>query len=265
MKKLIVFVVAAVVVGLLTLPAMAQYSNTLYGQEGTGADGGTAIDASNHGPSSDVTDNYTNWKWQTGAGSWSGVYSWDGDAWLEIASDGDEQIDVECDIELFWSETIENNKIYFHVGNPSTLTTPDKTAYVNGTYAGNHPEYVGISFNGTSKGVDDFETGGPTGYTGKVLGGMVGTIDNHGTDISDKSFDIQFLLSLNGGAYVSPSTFGAGAHETIPATLWWHPADTGMLTALAGTMSWQVRIFPTAIQADGNYVLDPVIVVAPEL
>lgn len=262
MKQFISLVAIVAVVAFFAMPAHAQtWSNTLYGQEGTANDGYGTINAAGQGPAGNSSDNYTNWKYQTGAGSWSGVYSWDGDAWLTEAESGDETIDVECDIELYWAETIENNKIYFHVGNTFSLTNPQRTAYVNGTYAANHPEYLGISFqNPPSNKVEaDFDLG-----TGTIAGGMVGTVDNHGTDISSESFDIQFMLSLNGGAYVPPTSFGAGAHGTIPAALWWSPTATGM-TLGTGTQSWFVRILPDAGQADGNYILDPVMVAAPEL
>jgi len=266
MKKVIALAIVVVVVGLFTLPAMAagEYANTLYGQEGTDADGGTTIDASGHGPASDDSDNYTNWKYQYGSGSWSAVYSWDGDAWLVITDEGDAQIEVECDIEMYWSDTIANNKIYFHIGNPFSATATDKTAYVTGTYAGNHLMWLGISFDNTSKMETDFETGPPTGYTGRVLGGMVGTVDNHNQNISAESFDIVFLMSCNGNPYVGPGNFGFGAHNTIPSALWWDPTDVGQ-TVGAGTMAWKVTIEPTTSQADGNYVLDPVVVAAPQL
>lgn len=263
-KKVLTLAVMVAVVGVFTLPATAQtYSNTLYGQEETVNDGGP-VDAAGHGPAGDNSDNYTNWKYQYGSGSFSGVYSWDGDAWLEITNTGDAQIEVECDIEMYWSDTIANNKVYFHIGNPFTATQADKQAIVPGTYAGNHLMYLGISFDNTSKVVGDFETGGPNGYTGRVLGGMVGTIDNHGTDISAEMFDILFLMECNGGSYQGPSNFGFGAHNTIPSTLWWHPVTMGQ-TLGAGTMSWLIQIEPSAGQADGNYVLDPVVVAAPEL
>jgi hypothetical protein len=268
MKKYIVLFAAVALVAFMVMPLQAQtYSNTLYGQEGGGGaypDGYTGINAAGQGPANDASDNYTNWKYQYGSGSSSAVYSWDSDAWLEFENTGDSQIDVECDIELYWSESIENNKIYFHIGNPFTATNADKTAYVNGTYASNHLEWVGISFDNTTKEEEDFETGGTTGYTGVVLGGMVGSIGNHNNDISSESFDIRFLLSTNGGAYITPGNFGEGAHNTIPSTLWWSPIDTGQ-TLGTGTLSYQVRIFPDPGQQDGNYNLDPVIVAAPSL
>jgi hypothetical protein len=261
-KKLIVVLVALAVVGLFALPAEAQtYSNTAYGQEGTASDGYSAIDASGQGPAGDVTDNYTNWKYQEGAGSYSAIYSWDSDAWLVIDEAGDSAIDVECDIEMYWSETTANNKIYFHIGNPFTATTADKTAVVNGTYATNHPMYVGISFEGTSKTEADIDLS-----TGIVSDGMVGTVDIGGRDISTESFDIMFLCRLNGGSYLTPTSYGDGSHNTQHDTLWWSPTATGMMTALGnGTMDFLVRILPEASQADGNYHLDPVIVKAPVL
>jgi hypothetical protein len=265
MKKLIALAIVVAVVGLFTLPAnAATYSNTAYGQEGTIKDGYSAINAAGQGPGGPgaiAADSITNWKWQTGSGSWSGIYSWDGDAWLEIASSGDSEIDVECDIEMYWSETTANNKIYFHIGNPFTATDADKIAIVNGTYATNHPMYVGISFDGTNKVEADMELA-----TGIVKGGMVGTIDIGGRDISAQSFDIMFLCRLNGGAYLTPTSFGSGSHGTQLSTLWWSPTATGMMTALGnGTMDFLVKILPAASQADGNYHLDPVIVTAPVL
>jgi len=262
MKKVLALAIVVAVVGLFTLPAMAaDHVNTAYGQEGTAADGYSAINAAGKGPAGNATDNYTNWKYQTGAGSWSGVYSWDGDAWLEIATSGNSDIKVECDIEMYWSETTANNEIYFHIGNPFTATDGDKTAIVTGTYATNHPMYVGISFDGTSKVAADFELA-----TGIVKGGMVGTTDIGGRSIVPAEFDVMFLCQLNGGGYVTPTSFGDGAHGTEPACLWWSPTVTGMMTALGnGTMDFLVKILPAASQADGNYKLDPVIVKAPVL
>lgn len=261
-KKVLTLAVMVAVVGIFTLPATAQtWSNTAYGQEGTVSDGYAGIDASGHGPLGDVADNYTNWKWQDGAGSYSAIYSWDTDAWLVISQTGSSDIDVECDIEMYWSETTANNEIYFHIGNPFTATNADKTAVVNGTYATNHPMYVGISFASTDKVDTDFDL-----TTGIVSGGMIGTVDIGGRDISAESFDIRFLCQLNGGGFLTPTSFGNGSHDTQTSVLWWSPAVTGMGSALGnGTLDFQVRILPLASQPDGNYYLDPIIVKAPTL
>ncbi|MCX7015860.1 MAG: hypothetical protein NTW86_25450 [Candidatus Sumerlaeota bacterium] len=262
MKKALVLMAAFAIIGLLATQVSAapgDYANTLYGQEGTAADGYGAINATGHGPAG-PSANYLNWKWQSGSGAVSEVYSWDGDAWLVISQTGDEAIEVEADIEMFWSETTANNKIYFHIGNPSTLSDNDRLAYVSGTYAGNHPMYVGISFEGTSKNAGSFELA-----TGTVKDGMVGSVDNHGTVITDQKFDISFCLSINGGPCIYPTSFGDGAHGTEPACLWWSPTATDMINQLHGYMVWCVTIHPKIDQADGNYALDPVLVSAPVL
>ena len=261
MKKVLALAAVVAVVGLFTLPANAQtYSNTAYGQEGTGSDGYGPINASGQGPAGDVTDNYTNWNWQTGAGTYSAIYSWDTDAWLVISQTGDSDIDVECDIEMYWSETTVGNEIYFHIGNPFTATTADKTAIVNGTYATNHPMYIGISFDPlTNKLVTDFDLA-----TGIVTDGMVGTVDIGGRDISTEKFDVMFNCRFNGGAYLPPTSFGVGSHATQLNVLWWDTMKTLNLVG-TGTFDFLVRVLPPASQADGNYNLDPVIVKAPAL
>lgn len=263
MYKALCVLVAIALCAFCATAGAQTWSNTLYNQEGTASDGYSGINAAGQGPAGNESDNYTNWKYQTGSGSWSGVYSWDTDAWLEAASDGDSSVEVEADIEMYWSETIANNKIYFHLGNPFTATAAQKTAVVTGTYATNNLMYIGISFDGTGKTDADFETDGGS-LTGRVLGGMVGSVDIGGRDISDQSFDIRFLANCNGGAWTTPSNFGSGAHGTVPATLWWNPVALGQ-TLGTGTLSYQVRIEPPASQPDGNYHLDPLLVTAPVL
>ena len=268
MRKVIFTFAVLVMVSLIAMPIGAQtYSNTYYGQEGTASDGYAAINAAGLGPKGDVTDNYTNWKAQWGSAAYSAIYSWDGDAWLVITDTGDASIEVECDIEMYWSETIANNKVYFHIGNPFTATTSDKRAVVNGTYATNHPMWWGISFDGTSKSETDFEKDTGGNYTGKILGGMVGTVDIGGRDISAESFDISFLSRINGGAWGAPDSYGDGAHSTIHDTLWWDPVTdpVHVMTLGNGTFDYLIEIHPGAAQPDGNYHLDPVLTRAPML
>jgi hypothetical protein len=257
MKKVLALAIVVAVVGLFTLPAMADptYSNTAYGQEGIdGKDGYTAINAAGHGPTG-TAGSTENWKWQTGSGDYSAIYSWDSDAWLVISQHGDSDIDVECDIEMYWSETTANNKIYFHIGNPFTATDPDKTAIVTGTYATNHPMYVGIQFP-TAKTIDL--------ATGIVTDAMEGTLDIGGRSISAEKFDVMFLMRFNGGSYLVPTSFGDGSHGTQHNVLWWDTMKVGNLVG-SGTMDFLVKVLPDAGQADGNYNLDPVIVTAPVL
>jgi len=240
-------------------PAVAQL-NTLYEQEGTPADGYGAIDASGTGPA--TNPNSTNWKYQTGYGEWSAVYSWDGNAWVEETSDGDEQIEIECDIEMYCECTTSNNKIYFHIGNPYDASADDKTAYVDGTMNTNNGQWVGISFSGTDKDETDFQKDTEGNFTGRIRGGMVGSVDIGGRDISTESFDVIVKLSWDGANWHVPDSYGDGAHATITDTLWWLVADgaPGQYT-----LQWEFVLDPPADQPDGNYELDPTIVAAPVL
>ncbi len=260
------FLIAAIAL-LAAGASAASYSNTYYGQEGTAKDGYGPINAAGKGPAGDVTDNYTNWKWQSGSGSWTAVYSWDSDAWLTMEETGDSAIDVECDIELYWQATIEKNKIYFHLGNPFTATEADKTAIVNGTYQANHLQWIGISFANTSKVNANNQPVDPNMFdlaTGIIRNGMVGTKNLAGGSIANEKFDIKFLARCNNGPWDTPDQFDYGAHNSIPATLWWSPIDLGM-TLGSGTYDFLVQILPTPDQADGNYNLDPEVVFAPVL
>lgn len=259
MKRLFVI---SVLLGLFCVPLYAQtYDNTLYNQEGTASDGYTAIDASGQGPNGDLSDNYTNWKWQYGSATWAGVYSWDSDAWITMEETGDENLEIECDIEMYCATTIENNKMYFHIGDPFNATTDDLRGIVGGSMACNNGMYIGISFEGMNKTEADFEKDGGGNFTGRIFDAMVGSVDCGGRDISGESFDLEILMTWGAG-WTPPDAYGDGAHGTIHDTLWWL-VDGGN----AGTynIQWRVSLMPTSDQPDGNYYLDPVVVYAPEL
>ena len=261
MKK--AFLVLACV-GLLCWCVSAQtYSNTYYGQEGTVDDGYAPIDASGQGPTGTNTDHHTNWKYQYGSSSWAGIYSWDSDAWLTIyeTGDNDGSMEIEVDIEMYVATTIADNKIYFHLGDPFNATTDDKRAYMTGTLNCNNGQYVGISFDGQNKTEDDFEKDGTGAFTGRILDGMVGTVDLNGNDISTEMFDLVVLLSWGSG-YQPPGAYGDGAHSTIHDTLWW---DVNNHIPGYYNLSWRIQIEPDTHQADGNYALDPLIVAAPAI
>ena len=263
MKTLFTAIAMFAIAALISFPASAQtYSNTLYGQEGDLAkDGYLPIDASGQGPAKDDSDNYTNWKYQYGSGSWSGVYSWDGDAWCTEAETGDEKLDIECDIELYVATTTTNNKIYFHLGNPFSAGPGAKTAHVDGTFVGNHGCWIGISFAETDKVEADFEKVGDN-YTGRILGGMVGTVDLAGNDISTEAFDLVITMRTDGGSFDPPDHYGDGAHSTITDSLWWLVNNK-----LPGSynLTWKIVLEPPVHQVDGNYNLDPEVVIAPTL
>lgn len=252
-----------IIVGLFALPAIAaDEKGTLYQQEGTGADGYPTINADGQGPDG-VADNWTNWQWQTGGGTWSGVYRKDG--WLKESSSGDPNLDIECDIEMYYSESYSNNKIYFHIGNIYTaLLDPatDLTATFSGTFSSNNGMYIGICFANTGKSPDDMVQDPPGSYTGEVKDAMRGTIDVLGRDISSESFNAKFALRWDANPWQTPVSYGAGASGTILKTLWWlvNNGDKGSYN-----ITWKVELLPDAHQADGNYNLDPAMVVAPVL
>jgi len=262
MKKIFTAIAMFAIVALISLPVSA---GTLYQQEGTTEDG--------YPP--DFSSTYTgagiasceNWKYQEGSGSWCGVYAHEeqpnGDNWIYCEEEGSEDLIIECDIEMYCCTTTWDNEIYFHLGNLQKLEAGDLRAYVRGTMCTNNGQYVGISFDGTSKTAGDFEDDG--GLTGRIFGGMVGSVDNMGRDISSESFDLVILMSwLNGaaGSFLTPSSFGSGAgFENV---LWWNPADAGV-GAGSFNLVWSITLEPSTWQADGNYQLDPELVVTPAL
>lgn len=243
--------------------ALAQnVSGTLYDQEGTAADGYGTINAQGQGPANAST---TNWKYQYGGGTYTGVYKASG--WLDVTNTGDSKIDIECDIEMFYTETFSNNKIYFHIGDPVAATAADKTATVDGSFTANNGMYIGISFDGTGKTEADMLMVGGN-YTGEVRNAMVGTKDVLGRDISAQKFNAKFTLdwSSDAGAHwtngTTPVDFGTGASGTILNTLWWL-VNGGQKGSYL--LRYNVELLMPADQADGNYKFDPAIVAAPVL
>ena len=266
MRNTITLLTILAVVGLFALPAVAGAQDpdgTLWDQEGTGNDGYSTIDASPYsGPTGTASDSWTNWQYQYGGGTWSGVYRKDG--WLEESSSGDPNLDIEADIEMYYSEEYTKNKIYFHIGNIYTaLQSPgtDLTTTFSGKFSSNNGMYIGISFDGTGKTPEDMlqDAGG---YTGEVQDAMVGTIDVLGRDISSEAFNAKFLLQWDGSGWQTPVSYGTGASGTILNTLWWL-VNNGAKGSY--DIDWQVELLPEEHQADGNYKFDPSLVVAPVL
>lgn len=245
--------VVVLILGLLALPAMGA---TLYGQEGTADDGTPSIDASGQAPGG--SNGASNWKYQYGGGSWTGVYA-GSDGWEEISSSGDMDLEVEADIEMYFTQSVSNNKIYFHLGNIYGTAASDKIAYVSGSFTSNNGQYIGISFLGTGKAEADFEKDGSGDYTGVILDGMQSDRDTWRTQ--DNQMDVEILLNWGAG-WAAPVNYGDGAHSTVTDTLWWL-VDNGN----PGTHNyqWRVRLMPDADQPDGDYYLDPVVVAAPML
>lgn len=244
----------------VSIPALGQ-SSSLYEQEGTTADGYGTINATGQGP---ADPNTTNWKYQYGGGTWTAIYGSAG--WLNEVETGDSVIDIECDIEMYYSESFADNKIYFHLGDPYAATSDDKTAIVTGNFTANNGMYIGTCFTGTSKTETDMlkDTGG--NFTGEIQNAMVGTVDVLGRDISAQAFNIRMSLRWNDGsgwsAWSFPVAYGDGASSTIHDTLWWL-VDGGNAGSFA--LEWQIELLPGADQPDGNYNFDPAMVAAPVL
>lgn len=253
MKK---FVFAMFGVAMLALVLAPVQGGTLYEQEGTADDGTPSIDASGQAPSG--SDAASNWKYQYGGGSWSGVYA-AGDGWVTVADSGDMDLEVEADIEMYFTQSVSNNKIYFHIGNIYSATTSDLIAFVDGSFTTNNGQYIGISFLGTGKGEADFEKDGSGNYTGKIIDGMQSDRDTWRAQ--DNQMDVEIKLNWGAG-WTAPVNYGDGAHSTITDTLWWL-VDGGN----PGTYNyqWRIRLLPEPHQPDGDYYLDPVVVAAPVL
>lgn len=266
---------------LICLPTFAAgtYDNTYYGQEGNTTpivDGYLPIIGV--GPYSTQNENsINNWIWQGGSSSWEAIYSWDGDAWLEISELGDGgNLDVEADIEMYIATTILNHKMYFHIGNIFTaMANPNLylRAFADETIHTNHPMWIGISFDNTPGKTEEgnFIT---TFTDGKITDAMVGKtrLDGSSMDVPEtgnpehilnNKFDATILCSINGAAYGPPSSFGDGAHGTLHKVLWWGRLPVN--STGVHYLSWLVQLHPKAAQQDGNYHLDPVFVSVPEL
>lgn len=232
---------------------------TLYQQEGgTNDQDPVEVDGAGHGPTGTDADNWTNWKYQYGSGSYSAVYAGDNGE-MVAEQTGDMALDVEADVEMYITQTIANNKIYFHLGNVYSATENDKTAIVEGTLTSNNGQYIGISFAGQGKDASNFEQIGGA-YTGKILGGMQS--DHDTWRAQNNQMDLLMLMNVDGGPWQVPVNYGDGSHGTIHDTLWW--LVNGGAPGTYQT-NWLVRLLPTTHQPDGDYYLDPVIVSAPVL
>jgi hypothetical protein len=182
---------------------------------------------------------------------------------------GDSKIEIECDIELYYSESFENNKIYVHLGDPFNATAADKTVLVDGTFTSNNGMYVGISFDQTGKDESDLVRDGSNNLTGEVIGAMVGSVDAWGRDISPTGtnpatpFNVKLSMSWDAGAtFHPPISFGSGSHDTILNTLWWL-VDGGAIGTF--DLQYKIELLVDAAQPDGTYFFDPAVVASPML
>lgn len=240
---------------ILVLMAMSAFAapGTLYQQEGGSNDNDPVeVNAAGAGPAGDA-GSITNWKYQYGNASWSGVYA-GSNGFMNIAG-GDETQDlkVEADIEMYCATTLVNGSIYFHLGNLYTATEADKTAFATGSMQSNNGQYIGLYMPGKAAGDFNFTTG-------VIANGMKSVHDTYRPQ--DNNMDLKVLMSTDGGSYVPAGNYGEGSHGTIDDTLWWL-----VNSGTPGTygLSWMVQLLPTANQPDGDYYLDPIVVAAPVL
>lgn len=241
----------------LTLVGAAALGLSLYEQEGTDDDGYLEIDATGKGPATNPSSR--NWKYQYGSYYFFGVYE-GADGWNTVSEEGDCDLLIEADIEMYCYETISNHKIYFHLGNLKTATEDDLTAYIDGHFESNNGMYVGLMI-GPGKEVETIDGA----YTGRIIDAMVGTRDTW-REMPEKNEDegkFDVIIKLNDGSgWRGPEAYGEGAHGTIHDTLWWliQNGQPG-----SWDYQWMVHLEPDTYQADGNYHFDPTIVVAPVL
>jgi len=258
MKRLFVLMAVFALIALISSMTYAA-PGTLYMQEGTSNDGPASINAAGEGPGGTAA-NWTNWKYQYGSGWYRGVYAADTYGWLDEGSDGNMDLEIEADIEMYIYEAISGNKVYFHIGNPYTAGDGDKTAYVYGSFSSNNGMYIGLTFDGT-KTAANFEKVG-SAFTGKILHAMKSDRDTWRTQNFD--FDIEMMLTDDGGTtWYPPVAYDVGSHGTIPMSLWWRPASFELPGA--HNYAWRIKLLIDADQPDGDYHLDPAIVAVPEL
>ena len=117
---------------------------------------------------------------------------------MEESSTGDMDVDIECDIELYYTEEISNNKVYFHIGDPFNAIAADKIAYIDGSFSTNNGMYLGINFTGTGKDESSFEKDGGGNYTGVITDGMVSDRDSWRPQTN--SFDVEILMNWFDGS-----------------------------------------------------------------
>jgi len=233
---------------------------SLYEQEGTDDDGVKLTSNDADGPGGIVEDakegSITNWIWQTGSSTWTGVWGGgDSGNWYTISeSEEDGNLAIEADIEMYCKTWADNYVIYFHIGNIYDASADDLKATFTGGFQGNNGQYIGF-FMGEKP--VDFNTG-------RITGAMVGTVDGFGRDISEENFDLTIKCLWDtgpgSGVWTPPSTYGSGGGYTN--VLWWLIGE-----GQPGTynITWLVRLHPDADQADGNYYFDPTMVIAPVL
>jgi len=205
-----------------------------------------------------ITDYQTNWWDVSGSSSWHGW--WDVSGWVPAGGvGGDDGLTVTAYVELYASTSQQTNAV-FHWGQPPF--SPMATVLA-GSVVENHPCWVGIrkanwveadqakashlSFAST------FSNWNPSGLvTTPVFPGTV-----TGDTVAD--IPLTFEMNVDGGAYAAMQwTGGVGSAN-------WGWYSIGRVPVGSHNYSFKITALPNAYQGDGKYVLDPQVIVAPDL
>jgi len=181
---LLVGMCAAAVAGVTPHPP----AGSLYEQEGTPDDGYLAVNAAGLGPGGDSSDNWTNWIYQYGQASWSGIYS-EEQGWLMVAESGEMRLRVEADIEVYSS---------FGAGSSGQ----ESSGQVTGSLTSNTGQYVGISLSDQRP-----ARGEAQGRTSSRTSG--------------RSRAVRLALSADAGPWRPPELYESSAPGAADETAWW--------------------------------------------
>lgn len=135
---------------------------------------------------------------------------------------------------------IFNHQVYFHIGNPAQNEPSTKTAVA--TLMINVPIASRLVFELPPT----CQIEGGASPTGRLIGGMQGSIDGAGNPIDGQTFDIYLALTREGGTAQPPD----GADPD--ANLVWFDFPVG-----AHVADLTIRIAPPVYQAWGNYSFSP--------
>ena len=194
-----------------------------------------------------ASDNFT-YLW--GGGWWDAIYDDDGgpNPWFNIGgTPGIENINVTCDIELYCYESLSANNVYFHLKGDNY---DPRSAVIDGLIKSNNGEWVGIDLGDPNK--NAFQ--------------LVGTTNGFGNSVvaspGYEPIPVVWELSEDGGAtWRVADAVAWGTSNTVYA-MWWllangEPCDHAF--------KFRITIDPKYHQPDGQYVMDPALVVDPVL
>ncbi len=198
------------------------------------------------------------------AGTYTGTFSFiteGGAGWPAVPGPS---IPVTLELEIAAGYELVGGKCYFHIGNIFTAAEQDLTIHATGSLTTNAGMFIGLNLSAMGHISDaSLERNGSGHLTGRIMGGMIGTIDVLGRNISEERIDISILLSWDGGGtHRPPDYFGSSPDGNVHRTVWWlvNEGNPGIYA-----LDWKVRLFPQQAQADGNYYFESELVVAPVL